>query len=167
MSDPTPRTDRFFADAPRDVTAIARQIELGTAPDADALASLAAEKDGRGLDARYGEDITLLFFALTTANVAAIEALLQAGADVRVTDAPGSGRDFVDYMALSGGDTVTPEQMVEIVSAYLGAGGDPNVAPDPGGETLLHVVTGRGNTGAAQVLLEAGADPWATKDGTT
>lgn len=162
VTEPTPTTDRLFSDAPDAVQQIARAIERGERPDANQLSSLA--RSDVGLDARFGQDITLLFHALSAGNVPAIGDLLEAGADVRVEDAPGSYRDFLYYMASPGGELLTAEQLAEVIGAYLAAGGDPNVHLSNSFEaerrTLIEEAVLVRNATAVDVLLEAGADPW-------
>lgn len=159
MAEPTPQSDRLFK--PYDQTAyrIAQRIERGADLEVSDFDPLRDQ-----LDRRYGQDITLLFHALNTANVDAVEALIRAGADLRMTDRPeGSTRDFIYYLSLPGGDLIDQDGINRMLRAYLDAGGDPNVRLQGPNRTPLisRVGLGGGNIPGVRILLEAGADPWA------
>jgi len=74
--EPTYRADRLFKPYSEEIYSIAQRIERGKA------ISLAEVKPlSGGINNRYGEDITLLFHALRSHNIEAIDTLLEAGAD--------------------------------------------------------------------------------------
>ena len=163
MAQPTPQADRLFK--PFDATAwhLAQRIERGEAMEKQDFAPLT----GR-LDQRYGEDITLLFQALSTGNVEATIALMQAGADLRQTDkATGSSRDFIYFLSMPGGPLIEQEGMNRLIQAYLAIGGDPNVRLQGDSRTPLIAAMGLGgmNMEGVHLLLDAGADPWAGDPG--
>lgn len=159
MAEPTPRTDRLFGNADRDVLRLARQIERG-----EPLAAADFEPLGDRINQRYGQDITLLFHTLNTGNVDAAIALIRAGADLRMTDRPtGSSRDFIYYLSLPGGPLIDQDGINRMLRGYLEAGGDPNVRLQSNTRMPLIAKIGMGglNMDGVHILLEAGADPWA------
>lgn len=161
MAEPTPRSDRLFREFDADIYALARRIERGDAINASDFAALEER-----IDQRYGNDITLLFHAFASANVDAIIALVQAGADLRIPDKPqGSARDFFYLLTLPGGDLLGPSELDRILQAYLDDGGDPNVRLQGNSRAPLIESLGLGGlrNDGVRILLAAGADPWAVK----
>ena len=155
------QTEKLFSTAPGEVRALAEDIEAGRQPEVARLAAL-----GEGIDSRYGEDITLMFHALSLGNVGAVEALLAAGADPTVTDkASGSERDLLYWMGSPGGDLIETEGLNRILRAYLAAGHSPN-ALHRGKEIstpLIMLFALAENIEGMDILLAAGADPWARR----
>ncbi|MCC5973393.1 MAG: hypothetical protein JJT81_05005 [Rubellimicrobium sp.] len=158
MPDATPRADRLFpADEP-EVLALARRIEAG---EAITLTDLAPVADM--IDRRYGDDITLLFHSVASGNVAAVDAILAAGADTGMTDkATGSTRDFVYYLTLPGGPLMEMDEINEMIRSYLRHGGNPD-ATTRGNlqQPLVAALAVISNEEGIDILLGAGADPWA------
>ncbi len=167
--EPTYTADRLFKPYGDDAYHIAQKIERGQPISADAVKDLPG-----GVNARYGDEITLLFLALGSRNVAAIDTLLGAGADPYIVDRPskGSTRDFVFYLTLPGNDTYTDSGfpfMNQLITLYLKHGGDPNRRlQGTEQEPLISGVALIGNYDGMNILLKAGADPWAAdKDGSS
>ena len=164
LPEPTYRSDRLLKQHGDEIYRLAQQIERGDAVDQADLASLQQD-----LDARYGDEITLLFHAVASGNINAIEALIKAGADLRQVDRPskGSARDFIYYLTLPGGDKMSQEEINHLLTVYLEQGGDPDArlqTPD-GSPMARSMGMGGANIEGVRILLEAGADPWAsTKD---
>lgn len=158
MTGSTPQTDRLFAEAPADVRAIAERIERGDSVSAAEIAALDMD-----VNARHGDDITLLFHAVASANIEAVDALLAAGADPRMTDkSTGSERDFIFYLGSPGGPLLDMDGLTALIQAYLRNGGDPRVRlRGKSAETLVSAVALAENLEGVRILLEAGADPWA------
>jgi ankyrin repeat protein len=113
-----------------DVAEIERQIAAGADPNADA-----GHGPGHPLRA-----------AAENGHVAAIAALLKAGA--RVDGADSYGRTPLMFAAACGHTAA--------VDALVAAGADVHHA-DNGGNTALHRASANGRLDAARVLLEAGA----------
>jgi len=157
MAGPTPRTDSLFATAEADVQEVARMIERGETPSRPELEAIP------DINARYGQDITLLFHAIASGNVAAIDALLAAGADTRMPDkSVGSTRDFVHFLGSPGGPLLDLDSINEMIRSYLRHGGDPNVRTlGDVQDTLLSSLAIIRNFEGMNILLEGGADPWA------
>lgn len=159
MAEPTPRSDQLFREYDADVYALAQRIERG----AEVKPSDFTHLEER-IDERFGQGITLLFHAFASGNVDAIIALMQAGANLRLTDKPeGSSRDFFYMLALPGGDLLEASDLDRIVQAYLENDGDPNVRLQGNSQAPLIASMGQGgyrNEGVRR-LLAAGADPWA------
>ncbi|NCT11377.1 MAG: hypothetical protein GW767_01280 [Rhodobacterales bacterium] len=157
MTIPTPNSDRLFAGAPREIIHIARAIERGQPIGPSDIAPVADR-----LNDRFGHDITLLFHALGSANIAAVDALLAAGSDPRQTDLEaGSGRDFIYYLGSPGGTLLSIEQINDMLRSDLAHGGDPNAMLL--GETRKSLIASLaviGNEAGVVILLAAGADPW-------
>ncbi|MDO5680272.1 MAG: hypothetical protein Q4G54_08095 [Pelistega sp.] len=166
---PTYQSNRFFQSYGEEVYELAQSIERGQ------RISLAQVKLlPNGVNARYGEEITLLFHALSARNLEAIDVLLAAGADPYMVDTPakGSTRTFVYYLTLPGHPT-DPELgfpfINQLIRLYLKHGGNPNhrlggANKDP----LIAGVALMRNYEGIDILLAAGADPWAeSKDADT
>lgn len=159
--EPTYRADRLFKPYGEEVYHIAQRIERGQSISASAVKNLPG-----GVNARYGDDITLLFQALGSRNVEAIDTLLGAGADPYMYDRPskGSKRDFVYYLTLPGHPT-DPNLgfpfINQLIKLYLKYGGDPN-HKSQGTEKvpLIADVASIKNYEGVNILLEAKADPW-------
>ncbi|MVA56270.1 hypothetical protein [Agrobacterium vitis] len=161
--EPTYTSDRLFKPYGEDVYRIAQKIERGQPISADAVKDLPG-----GVNARYGEEITLLFHAVGARNVAAIDTLLGAGADPYMVDRPstGSTRDFVFVLTLPGNST-DPNAgfpfINQLITLYLKHGGDPNRRLQGSEkEPLISGVALIENYEGFKILLKAGADPWAT-----
>ncbi len=159
MSEPTPRSDRLFQNAhDGEAYALAQAIERG---ETITSADIAPLQDV--IDRRYGDDITLLFHAVASANLEAVDALLAAGANPRQFDkSTGSTRDFVYFLGSPGGPLLDEEGINQMLQSYLAHGGDPNVRLQGNQQVpLVASVALVGNTAGIDILLEAGADPWA------
>ncbi|MVA72941.1 hypothetical protein GOZ81_17855 [Agrobacterium vitis] len=159
--EPTYTADRLFKPYGEDVYRIAQKIERGQPISASAVKDLPG-----GVNARYGEEITLLFHAVGGRNVAAIDTLLGAGADPYMIDRPsqGSRRDFAYYLTLPGHPT-DPNLgfpfINQLIRLYLKHGGDPNHrAGDAERTPLIADVALIDNYEGVNILLEAKADPW-------
>jgi hypothetical protein len=164
MAEPTIRADRLFREqAPGydpEIHAVAREIERGERPSAATLEAL-----GPRIDSRHGDGITLLFHAVASANLEAVDALLAAGADTDLPDRPtGSSRTFVYLLTLPGGPLIGEDGVNRMIASYLRHGGDPNATfGDPArsqGNLPFGVALG-GNVEGLMTVLEAGGDPWA------
>ncbi|RYG89194.1 hypothetical protein EU803_18270 [Loktanella sp. IMCC34160] len=159
MAEPTPNSDRLFQPYDSAAYALAQRIERGEHLNASDFGSVRDR-----LDERYGQDITLLFHALNSGNVDATIALIDVGADLRVTDrAEGSSRDFIYYLSLPGGELIDQDGMNRLLRGYLAAGGDPDVRLQGSDRMPLIAQMGMGgmNLEGVRILLDAGADPWA------
>ncbi len=129
--------------------------------------------------------------ALTTENLAEVEALLAAGADPNAIDPGGKTAvhraafaddpHLLDIVLAHGGDPnargladTTPlvdailarSHSLEKIERLLAAGADPNSA-DPNGGTPLHTAARTNNGKAILILLNAGASPLAETGGET
>ncbi|WCR02715.1 hypothetical protein [Paracoccus saliphilus] len=169
MTEPAYRADRLFQrEDPNydpDIHKLAQKIEWGDKIALDDVAWL-----GERIDQRHGKDITLLFHALSAGNIAAVDALLAAGADTSIPDkVSGSDRNFVYYLTLSGGDILDQPGINRVIASYLEHGGNPNGTGglDENGKLLhgLRVVLPEGialskNYEGLRMVLAAGADPW-------
>lgn len=159
MSEPTHRSDRLFKTAHDGVAYdLAQRIERGEAITAADVAPFAED-----INRRYGEDITLLFHAVASGNLSAVDAILGSGADMRQPDkSVGSSRDFIYYLGLPGGFTLDQDGITEMIRLYLKHGGNPNVRSlGERQQPLVSTVALMQNIDGFFVLLEAGADPWA------
>lgn len=159
--EPAYRSDHLFQPFGGEAYRIAQRIERGqtiSAAEARALPD--------GVNARYGEEITLLFHALGARNVEAIDTLLGAGADPYMIDRPstGSTRSFVFYLTLPGHPTDSSQGFPFInglIRLYLKHGGDPNYRLGEGFKNyLIADVALIRNYEGMELLLEAGVDPW-------
>ncbi|WP_111735193.1 ankyrin repeat domain-containing protein [Roseovarius amoyensis] len=163
MAEPTYRADRLFRDQTPDfdrkIYVIAQDIERGERPSESALDRL-----GDDIDARQGEGITLLFHAVASANIEAVDALLAAGADPNITDRPTrSDRSFAYLLTLPGGPLMGEENINRMLASYLRHGGDPNATFGDKARSqgnLMQGVAVAGNIEGLNMLLEAGGDPW-------
>ncbi len=162
---PTYRADRLFKPYGDEIHQIAKRVERGQSISIAQIKALPG-----GVNARYGEEITLLFHALGARNVEAIDTLLEAGADPYMIDTPskGSERAFIYYLTLPG-DAVDPIKgfrfINQLIALYLKHGGDPNRRL--GGQNknpLIEGVALINNYEGVNLLLNAGADPWAEGD---
>jgi len=156
----SPRTDRLFKNADAAVYQLARKIEREEEISTDEVAAL---PEG-ALNARYGDDITLLFHALSTYNLQAIDVLLGAGSDPHMTDrAENSVRDFTHYMGvmnMSSRPDLGQDFKTELIRLYLKHGGDPNHRwSGKNALPFLHGVALMENYDGVELLLEAGANP--------
>lgn len=163
--EPTYRANRLFKPYGDQIYDIAQRIERKQAISLAEIKVLPG-----GVNARYGEEITLLFHALGARNVEAIDTLLEAGADPYMIDTPskGSARAFIYYLTLPG-DSVDPIKgfrfINQLITLYLKHGGDPNRRL--GGQNknpLIEGVALINNYEGVNLLLKAGADPWAEGD---
>ncbi|MGV1832674.1 hypothetical protein ACQZ6Z_25220 [Agrobacterium vitis] len=160
--EPTYRADRLFKPYGEDVYYIAQRIERGQSISASDVKDLPG-----GVNARYGDEITLLFHAVGSRNVEAIDTLLGAGADPYMIDRPsqGSTRDFAYYLTLPGHPT-DPNLgfpfINQLIKLYLKHRGDPNHRSQGTEKVpLIADVASIKNYKGVDILLEAKADPWA------
>jgi len=165
LMEPTYRADRLFKPYGKEIYDIARRIERGQAISVGQLKALPG-----GLNKRYGEEITLLFHALGARNIEAIDALLEAGADPYMADRPSKGsiRSFAYALTLPGHPT-DPQLgfpfINTLIKLYLKHGGDPNHRlGGANNNPLIADVALIRNYEGIDLLLNAGADPWAEGD---
>lgn len=119
--------------------------------DADALRAGLA---GIHPDTPGADGTSLLQMAVAAGQAAAVEALLDAGADPN-RQSPGGGSAV--HAAAFGDDA-------GILRILLARGGDPDLRNSATGETpLVRAIVGRGDA-QVRMLLEAGADPGAADD---
>src|SRR5690606_5742181 len=163
--EPTYRADRLFKPYGEEIYRIAQRIERGQAISVGQLTALPG-----GVNKRYGEEITLLFHALSARNVEAMDTLLEAGADPYMIDIPskGSTRSFVYYLTLPGHPT-DPQLgfpfINTLIKLYLKHGGNPNHRlGGANNNPLIADVALIDNYEGIDLLLNAGADPWAEGD---
>jgi hypothetical protein len=104
---------------------------------------------GASVDARTS-GMTPLMLAMSTADGATVQALLEGGADPTLTNPRLHGCTPLHYAAR--------DNNADTANALLDWGVDPD-APDNDGSTPLHWAAGEGNTEVALLLIERGADP--------
>lgn len=163
VSEPAYRADRLFkAEDPQydaGIHQLAQRIEWREPISRDDIAPFRDR-----IDQRHGEDITLLFHAVASGNVSAVDALLAAGADPRVTDkATGSSRNFVYVLTLPGGALLDMAGVNQMLDSYLRNGGDPNGTygtRDATEGNLTDGLAGSGNYEGLRMAMAAGGDPW-------
>jgi ankyrin repeat protein len=122
-----------------------RVADLVQSGDKDVLRSLPA--DPKAVNAPQPDGTTALHWAVRHDDVAAVDALIKAGADVKA-----SNRYGVTPMNLAAttGDAT-------IIRKLLDSGIDPNAA-NPGGETALMTAARTGKMDAVKLLLDRGAN---------
>ena len=113
--------------------------------DKDVLRAL--PRDRKAIDAPQPDGTTALHWAVRRDDLTAAEALIKAGADVKVTNR--YGITPIGLAATNGS--------AAMIRALLDAGVDPNTAA-PGGETALMTAARTGKVDAATVLLDRGAN---------
>jgi ankyrin repeat protein len=113
--------------------------------DKDVLRTL--PRDRKAIDAPQADGTTALHWAVRRNDLATAEALIKAGADVKVTNR--YGITPIGLAATNGN--------AAMIRALLDAGVDPDTAA-PGGETALMTAARTGKADAAAVLLDRGAN---------
>lgn len=158
-----------FAHAPAPMLEIARKIAVGEAPGEQELRALGPEID-RSYPNRPRNGETLLTAALRYRNLAAIDALLAAGADPHALMDPGSdspqvsGWTFLFLATEAHGEWIAGEDRYDrtfgnrAIELYLRHGGDPDHRWTDDDRTLLDTVA-VSNPDGFRMLIEAGADP--------
>lgn len=157
------RADRLFQredpNYSADTHKLAQRIEWGDAMTPEDFTPL----DDR-IDQKHGNDITLLFHAVASGNVVAVDALLAAGADPYLVAKSGrSTVNFVYLLTLPGGELLDLDGINKMIVSYLRYGGDPNATYGTKGESegnLTEGVASNGNIAGLRILLAAGGDPW-------
>lgn len=157
----TPRSDRLFKPYDQAAYRLAQQIERGESISLGEVNALGKE----ALNARYGQEITLLFHAMSARNLQAIDVLLEAGASPYLIDKPSTilTRDFTYYLTLPGNhnEPTSLPFINAMLKLYLKHGGDPNHRVGGEGENPMLVdIAMMGNFEGFELLLAAGADPW-------
>ncbi len=105
------------------------------------------------LDVRDQDGQTALHVAVAVGNVAAVEALLQHGADVTLTD--NKGQTALHIAAAKFG--LRGLEMLRCLAGPTKAKGSLNVR-DQDGRTALHMATAAGDVAAVEAFLQHGAD---------
>jgi hypothetical protein len=159
----TPRSDRLFKAYDQAAYRLAQKIERSEPISPDEVNALGKE----ALNARYGQEITFLFHAMSARNLQVIDVLLGAGASPYLIDKPStiSTRDFTYYLTLPGNhnDPTSLPFINAMLKLYLQHGGDPNHRRANGRKNPLLVdLAMMGNFEGFELLLAAGADPWLT-----
>ena len=122
--------------------------------DGAAVRSLLA--DGADVNAAQGDGMTALHWAARNRDIALVQVLVEAGADV------GAGTRIGHYTSLH---MAAEAGAGEVVEALLGAGADPSVPiQGAGGARPLHFAAASGNELAVRALVAAGADVDATEE---
>jgi len=164
MTETPYRANRLFGSGldpnyDRSILKLAQRIELKEDIGPDDVNRLDEQ-----LNERHGEGITLLFHALASGNVSAVDILLSAGADTEMTDKPvGSVRNFPYMLALPGGPLLSMEEINQLLQSYLRNGGDPNATwgnPSSSQDNLPHGLALIKNIEGFRIIIEAGGDPW-------
>lgn len=166
IDDTTPGTDAYFKNADPVVYQLARKIEKKETITQEEVKAL---PEG-ALNARYGNDITLLFLALTARDLQAIDVLLASGSDPYMIDRPsyGSENDFTYYTATvtmvqpdySFDPEATKKFRYELTKIYLKNGGRADHILDgkiPLSLLYIHMFTD--NFVTAKLLIDHGANP--------
>ncbi|MUZ66381.1 hypothetical protein [Agrobacterium vitis] len=160
--EPTYQADRLFKPYNSAAYHLAQKIERG-----QSITESEVKDVPGGVNTRYGDEITLLFLAVGSRNIEAIDTLLGAGADPYMVDRPsqGSTRDFAYYLTLPGHPT-DPNLgfpfINQLIKLYLKHGGDPNHrTQDANRVPLISDVALIQNYAGMEILLDAKADPWA------
>ena len=115
---------------------------------------------GADVKARQSRGYTPLHFAADSVELPIIEALLKAGADVNARTDEGRTPLHEVVEDIRWGSY----EGLDVVEELLAAGADP-MARDERGRTPMRHGLNSGNLVLYRVLLEAGADPLATRDG--
>ena len=157
------RADRLFQredpNYSSDTHKLAQKIEWGDVFVPDEFARL-----GERIDQKHGNDITLLFQAVASGNLSAVDALLAAGADPYLVAKSGrSTSNFVYLLTMPGGELLDQDSINQMIMSYLRYGGDPNATFGEKGASegnLIEGVTSNGNIAGLRLLLAAGGDPW-------
>ncbi|GGA84870.1 hypothetical protein GCM10011491_10570 [Brucella endophytica] len=163
-----------YAKAPPEMRAIAHKIFLGQTPTQQELKALGGNIDKsfptRKPNGLYRHGRTLLFTAVENHNLAAVDALLAAGASPYVSIDPGNESaqvrawNFIYLVLQEEGEQLPNEERFDktyanqLLELYLKNGGDANYRW-PDGDTLLDATFGM-NLDGFKILLKAGADPW-------
>lgn len=159
----TPLSNRLFQPYGEEAYALAQKIERG-----EPITMAEIEAVPQGVNARFGDEITFLFLTIAGRNTQAADKLLEAGADPYLVDRPskGSARSFAYYLTLPGHRTSMTEGLPfinELIRLYLKHGGDPNYRISERNQyPLISKVGLIRNYEGMDLLLAAGADPWAT-----
>ncbi|UXM94264.1 hypothetical protein N5853_09105 [Bartonella sp. HY329] len=163
---PTPQSDLLFSDFDRNAYHLAQKIERQRDISERDLAKLPQG----AINQRYGQEITLLFHALSQRNVQAIDMLIGNGADVTMVDRPSKRHpmNFMNYLGMPGGGDDEAEDLIfinELIKIYLKHGGDPNYIQTNSNNTplVLDVAIAQ-NYKCVDILVKAGANIW-QKDG--
>jgi uncharacterized protein len=133
------------ASAPFAVGADARLADAVMSGDKDVLRSLPA--DHAAINTPQADGTTALHWAVRRDDLAAADALIKAGADVRAANRYG-----VTPMSLA-----ATNGSPAMIRRLLDAGADPNSAT-PGGETALMTAARTGRVDAVTLLLDRGAN---------
>jgi len=162
MEEKTWRSDRLFKPYGEPVYHLAQKIER---KQEISLEEVQALPDGA--NGRYGEDITLLFHAVSSHNLQAVDVLLEAGADPYARTHITRGYNFLYLMEMPGGEEGSDGDIHFInglIKLYLKHGGDPNARTEGNGmEPIIARAALFRNIEGMKLLLEAGADFWAMR----
>ncbi|WP_182418522.1 hypothetical protein [Bartonella sp. HY038] len=163
---PTPQSDLLFSEYDKNVYHLAQKIERHQNIGESDFAKLPQG----AINQRYGQEITLLFHALSQRNIQAIDTLIGNGADVTMVDRPSKRHPmtFMNYLGMPGGGDDEAEDLIfinELIKIYLKTGGDPNYIQTNGNNTplVLDVAIAQNYEGV-DILVKAGANIW-QKDG--
>jgi len=151
------QSDKLFKRYGRQVYYLAQKIERKqdiTLKEVQALPD--------DINKRYGEDITLLFHALSSYNLQAVDIILEAGADTTLPMRLGQRIDFTYLLGMPGGPKGDINYINGLIKLYLKHGGDPNARKvEDGKDPIITRVASSRNIEGMRMLLEAGADFWA------
>jgi len=114
----------------------------------DAAAVKVLLKQGADVNAAQGDGMTALHWAATNGDVALVQMLLAAGANIRATTRLGGITAL--HMASQGGHS-------QVVAALIAAGAEPNGATSTGASSLM-LAARAGSTDTVTKLIETGAD---------
>ncbi|UXN06661.1 hypothetical protein [Bartonella sp. HY761] len=163
---PTPQSDLLFSEYDKNVYHLAQKIERHQ----DIGESDFAKLPQGAINQRYGQEITLLFHALSQRNIQAIDTLIGNGADITMVDRPTKRHPmtFMNYLGMPGGDDDEAEDLVfinELIKIYLKTGGDPNYIQTNSNNTplVLDVAIAQNYEGV-DILVKAGANIWLPRE---
>jgi len=156
----------LFEEADSKTLALAQKIASREDISLDEVTAL---PDG-ALNKRYKLDRTLLFHALSSYHLQAIDVLLEAGADPHMVDfiSIDSIRDLTYYTAAFYGPIDLDEDFkTNLLRLYLKHGGDPNHRLKSGVSLFEYIIAAENYSGV-ELMLQAGADTLAYDgDGTS